>query len=425
MMPAPFAPSPAPASTLPVARLVSARWIFPITRPPIADGAVALDAADTVVDVGPRAELVGRFATAPEDRAEGVVVPGLVNAHTHLELSALAGQVAGGQGLVAWAGTVVQTRAGVDRAAVRAAATRAAAAAVRQGTAAVGDVANSLDAVGGIAAAGLRGMVFHELLGSREARTGDALADAARELEALTAETGAWPAGLAYAPAPHALYSAGADLLRRIFATAARTGLPTSIHVAEDPDEIALLRDGSGRWPAVLTAMGVAPASRVPGSNPVAYLDALGAFAAPAPPLLVHMVHTGDEDRRLARDVGATAVLCPRSNLHIGGVLADVPALLGEGVALALGTDSLASAEDLSLWAEMATLHAHFPSLPAMVWLSAATRGGAEALRLPACGAIAAGKRPGLLDVLLEDYQQPLESLVRDPQPCLRWMARA
>jgi cytosine/adenosine deaminase-related metal-dependent hydrolase len=319
----------------------------------------------------------------------------------------------------------MQARAGIDRAATRAAAASAASVAVRHGTAAVGDVANSLDSVGAIAAAGLRGMVFHELLGSREARTGDALADAARELGDLTVESGPWPAGLAYAPAPHAPYSAGADLLRRIFAAAARTGLPTSIHVGEDPDEIALLRDGSGRWPAVLAAMDVAPGSRVPHSTPLAYLDALGAFAAPSPPLLVHMVHADDDERRLAHDAGATVVLCPRSNLHIGGVLADVPALLGEGVALALGTDSLASADDLSLWAEMATLHAHFPSLPATVWLSAATRGGAEALCLPACGAIAAGKRPGLLDVLIEDYQQPLESLVRDPQPCLRWMARA
>ena len=118
-------------------------------------------------------------------------------------------------------------------------------------------------------------------------------------------------------------------------------------------------------------------------------------------------------------------MLCPRSNLHVGGVLADVPSLLGDGVALALGTDSLASADDLSLWAEMATLHAHFPALPATLWLDAATRAGAAALRLPALGTIAAGKRPGLVDVLVDDYQAPLESLVRDPEPCLRWVARA
>src|SRR4029077_5577764 len=154
----------------------------------------------------------------------------------------------------------------------------------------------------------------------------------------------------------------------------------------------------------------------------VAYLAALGAFDTPAPPLLVHMVHADGDDRRIAREAGATVVLCPRSNLHIGGRLPDVGALHADGLPLALGTDSLASTPDLSLFGEMATLAAHFPSIPAARWLDAATRGGAHALGLPACGALAPGKRPGVLDVLVDDAAAPLESLVRDPSPSLRWV---
>ncbi|HMC95204.1 MAG TPA: amidohydrolase family protein, partial [Polyangia bacterium] len=193
---------------------------------------------------------------------------------------------------------------------------------------------------------------------------------------------------------------------------------------AEDPDELALLHDGDGRWATVLAALGVDPASRAPGKSPVAYLADLGAFAGP-PPLLVHMVHASAEDRRIARQAGATVVLCPRSNLHIGGRMADVSALLDDGLSLALGTDSLASTPDLSLWGEMATLAAHFPAVPAARWIEAATRGGATALGLPDHGALAPGKRPGVLDVLVEDLAAPLESLVRDPTPSLRWVARA
>ena len=137
------------------------------------------------------------------------------------------------------------------------------------------------------------------------------------------------------------------------------------------------------------------------------------------------MVHAGADDRRLARDAGATLVLCPRSNLHIGGRLPDVGALVAEGGALALGTDSLASVPDLSLWAEMATLAAHFPAVPAARWLDAATRGGARALGLRGLGTLDSGARPGVLDVLVEDNAAPLESLVRDPTPTLRWVARA
>jgi cytosine/adenosine deaminase-related metal-dependent hydrolase len=416
-------------------RLVSARWIWAASgahdrqessAPLLANAALALDDTDTIRAVGPRADLRRRYADAPEQRADGVLLPGLVNAHTHLELSALAGRVPVGNGLVDWTRTCVRASTDLVPAARAAAAAATALAAADAGIAAVGDVGNGLDAVAGIAAAGLRGTFFHELLGSRDTRTGDALADAAGE-RAAAAKARTWPVGLGYVPAPHAPYSGSPDLLRRIFAAAARTGLPTSIHVAEDPDELALLLHGTGAWPAVLAAMGVPAGERVPGLSPLVYLATLGAFTAPvpAPPLLVHMVHTTPEDRRLAASAGAIAVLCARSNLHIGGRLPDVPALLADGVQLALGTDSLASSPDLSLFGEIATLRAAFPTLPASRWLDAATRAGAHALRLPACGSLAPGLRPGVLDVAVDDDAAPLEALVRNPRPALRWMARA
>jgi aminodeoxyfutalosine deaminase len=162
-----------------VTRLISAPWVLPITEPPIADGAVVVDAHDTLLDVGRRAELVRRHPDAAEDRADGILLPALVNAHCHLELSALADAVPGGEGLVAWAGTVMAAGRDVPPERRRAAAAEAAGGAVRTGTAAIGDVGNTLAAVPGIGAAGLCGVLFHELLGSREAATGDALADAA------------------------------------------------------------------------------------------------------------------------------------------------------------------------------------------------------------------------------------------------------
>src|SRR6185436_8470784 len=276
-----------------------------------------------------------------------------------------------------------------------------------------------LAAAPGIGGAGLAGVLFHELFGSREIATGDALADAARERAEAAAD---WPERVGYVPAPHAAFSVGPELLARIFAAAA-AARATSIHVAEDEDEVALLRDGSGRWPAFLAGMGVDPATRVPRRSPVAYLASLGAFQTETPPLLVHMVHASGDDRRIAREAGATVVLCARSNLPIGGRLPDVQAFVTDGLPLAIGTDSLASVPDLSLWAEMATLAAHFPAVPAARWLEAATRGGASALGLRGYGTLAPGSRPGVLDVLVDDVAAPIESLVRDPTPTLRWVA--
>ncbi|HEY5089533.1 MAG TPA: hypothetical protein VIK30_06170, partial [Polyangia bacterium] len=161
-------------------KIVSARWVVPVERPPIADGAVALEDDGTVRMVGTRAALRAELPAATEERAEGVLVPGLINAHCHLELSALAEAVPGGDGLCPWAVALMKAAAQVPRERRRAAARQAAGAAARLGTAAIGDVGNTLDAASAIGAAKLSGVLFHELVGSREVATGDALADAAR-----------------------------------------------------------------------------------------------------------------------------------------------------------------------------------------------------------------------------------------------------
>ena len=135
-------------------KLLSARWVVPIERPPIAHGAVALADDGTILAVGTRAEVRAEFPDAGEERAEGVVTPGLVNAHSHLELSLHSDPIPGGKGLLAWATSLMQARAGDNPELVHAAATGAAAAVSMLGTAAIGDVGNSLAAVDGIGRAG-------------------------------------------------------------------------------------------------------------------------------------------------------------------------------------------------------------------------------------------------------------------------------
>jgi len=425
----------------PPARVFSAPWVLPVVRPPIRDGAVAVDASGTILAVGPRADVLGELGPhdgpqVQEVRVEGALVPGLVNAHTHLELSWLAGAVPGGAGVIAWTRRLMEkmTASRADEDARFAAAVEAARAARALGTAALGDVGNGILGWRAMAHAGLLGLFFHELVGSRERRTGDALGDAAAERARVPApELAGDPPSIPAVPAPHAPYSVGPELIRRIFATAAAAGLPTTIHLAEDPDEVALLASGSGGWPDVLRVMGVDPGERTPGLGPCAYLAGLGALAArdgsaAPPPLLVHMVCAGPDDRRRAREAGATVVLCPRSNLHIGGRLPDVAALIDDGVALALGTDSLASVPDLSLWAEMRALSAALPEIPAHRWLEAATDAGARALGLATTlGALEVGRRPGLVCVdagIAPGERQPERALISNAEAsAVRWLA--
>ena len=183
-------------------RLFSSSWVLPVATAPLRDGAVVVsDEGDgaisegaprpgTVIAVGPRDDLRRAFTGIPETRGEGVLTPALVNAHAHLELSWLAGTVAGGDGVVAWTRRLAARLGDApaqNESAVDEAAESAARAARALGTAAIGDVGNGTAGWRALGRTGMRGLFFHELVGSREARTGDALADAARERDELRA----------------------------------------------------------------------------------------------------------------------------------------------------------------------------------------------------------------------------------------------
>src|SRR5215831_526078 len=243
----------------------SADWIIPVVAPPVRDGTLTLDETGRVVALA-----AGRSPDA--EPIAGVILPALVNAHVHLELSGLRGRAPGGRGFLGWVAPMLTERQALGREALRAHIPAAVAEALRYGTAAVGEVTNTLDAVPAIGAAGLRGIVFHELLERDELPNGDAIADAFAARDAI----GPWPAGLSYAIAPHAPYSASAALIARA-AAATPAGVPSAIHVSEDPAELALLLDGSGPWPRILEAFGVWDRAQwVVGRAPVEHLSDIG-----------------------------------------------------------------------------------------------------------------------------------------------------
>lgn len=318
----------------------------------------------------------------------GTLVPGLVDAHLHLELSWLSGRVPPrGAGFDEWVRRMIPLRregpGAPDEPRLRAEAE--ARALFARGTAAVGDVSAEGWTAEPLDAAGLRGVVFHEVLGFGR----QALPERLRAAEADAVRVG----GLVRRPAPHAVYSTPGELI--VAACGRRGGAPSTIHVAEDPQEEAFLH---GEGPAVefLDRLGLDWRwAGHPRTSPVGWLERLGVLGPDL--LLVHGVHLSDADRATLAAHRAPLCLCPRSNLHIGGRLPDVPALLAAGVPLALGTDSLASCEDLDVLGEIPVLAAAFPEVPTATWLSLATAGGAAALGLSDLGRIEVGACPGLL----------------------------
>jgi cytosine/adenosine deaminase-related metal-dependent hydrolase len=386
-----------------------AKWVLPIAGRPISGGVVGVE-RDRITSVG---EFDGG---AVEDLGGVAILPGVVNAHTHLELSWMRGQVARGTSMPAWAASLMSLRRTVSSESAEPIAD-AIVEARRSGTCLVGDVANTLATYDPLLDSELSAAVFRELLGFSPTDPDALVAAAADQIASLTPV--AW---LRPAIVPHAPYSASPDLIRAIVR---RTkGRPLSVHLGESAQEIQFLREGTGEWRVLLESLGVwTPSWTPPHCGPVEYLERLGALSEHL--VAVHGVHFGEDDLSRLAASRATLVTCPRSNRWTGAGDPPIGRFYASGVRVAIGTDSLASVEDLNLFAELAEVRRLAPSVPASRLLDSATRAGAEALGFASeLGTIEPGKRGQLLAVRLPDPTTDVEEyLVNGIDPAdVRWL---
>ncbi|MEO5819461.1 MAG: amidohydrolase family protein [Vicinamibacteraceae bacterium] len=384
-----------------VTTCLRAPWVLPIAGPPLRDGWVTV-AGGRVVALG-----TGRPPDGPgvdvRDLGHCVLLPGLINAHTHLELSWLWGKVAPASSLPAWVSSLMGQRfartGGDDRAPMR----QAIIDALEAGTAAVGDVANTSASQEALATSRLHGVVFREVVGFNPADPASLLAAAAQDVDAHRSPR------VAAHLVPHAPYSVAPEVLRLIAGHAAQDpGAVCSIHVGESPDEIEFLQTGGGRWRDVLDARGAwNPRWTPPRCGPVEYLDRLGLVG---PSLVaVHCVQCTDTELARLAQARATIVTCPRSNVWVGVGSPPAARFFASGARVAIGTDSLASASDLNLFTELAALHHLAPEIAPARLLDSATRIGAEAIRRPDLGVIAPGARARLITVDLPSRVKDVE----------------
>ena len=402
-------------------RTYRAAWVCPIAHPPIRNGWFRVE-NQRIMEVGAPGASVPSDAS---DLGSVAVLPGLVNAHTHLELSGLRGRVPPAAEFVDWLRQLIIARGpGVEReddpAVIEAART-----AVREarefGTIALGDISNSLASVAALAEAELDALVFHELLGFKDVE-GRGVADTRAKRDAAARRA---TAGVRISIAPHAPYSTSAGLFRAIRREVDASSVPvTSVHLGESVGELALLRDGTGPWPGMLRMLRVMPDGWTPpGLEPVEYLDALGVLDART--LVVHGVQLQPAALDRLAAIGCTLVTCPRSNQWVGVGVPPIERFYASGVRVAIGTDSLASVDDLNVFAELKTMRWIAPSVSARRLLESATRIGAEALGLgEQLGTIEPGKRAALIGVdlphALDEVEEYLVSGV--PEQRIRWV---
>jgi cytosine/adenosine deaminase-related metal-dependent hydrolase len=386
-------------------KILTASWVVPVAGPPLRDGRVAIDDG-RIVWVGSAGD-GGVPDGALENLGPGVLLPGLVNAHCHIELSWLQGRIALPKAFVPWVAELVAARAAQGAEAIalmRAAAERAIRQLELNGTAAVGDVSNALGHLDLLAGSSLQSVVFFELLGWDPARAPAILEAADARLGTVRRQPAANVEVRLAAHAPHSVSPPLFEGLR------ARGG-PAALHLAESPAETRFLAGEDGEWSAFLRERVGEVSFTAPRLSPVRYASELGLLR----PTLVaaHCVQVDATDIGVLAQTGAHVAVCPRSNRSLGVGVPPVPAMLEAGVHVCLGTDSLASSPSLELIDDAVALHREFPSIEPAAIVRMATLGGAEALGLSNLGAIAPGKRAVLAFAPSErPARDPLEFLV-------------
>ncbi len=391
--------------------VLKAKHVVPVTAAPIADGAVAV-ISDSIAAVGEAADITGRFPDEPvEDFGNSAIIPGFVNCHAHLELTAFRGLADHlDDDFVGWLLEVTKLRKehepgdGMALSALLGACEAAAA-----GVTTIGDVArHGAAGMSALHKIGLRGIVYQETEFSPDDSTSEADFEALLRNYEMLAEssTDLVEAGIS----PHTPYTVSAGLFEKIARYSLDNKIALTIHAAESGAEIDLMLTGSGFFAEIFRKASLN--WRVPGKRTIEYLSALGILDTS--PLLVHCVHVSEDEIGLIAKTGSKIAHCPKSNAKFGHGIAPLGNFLRSGVKTGLGTDSMASNNRCDMFedARFAGLLSRTTSDPrdfvkAETLLALATIGGASALGLDKkTGSLSPGKQADLAIISLDGIGQ-------------------
>ncbi|CAN5171554.1 TRZ/ATZ family hydrolase [soil metagenome] len=383
-----------------------ASWVLPVTSAPVPGGTV-IEHGGRIVYVGPR-----RPAADPEDDVDlgaALLMPGLVNAHCHLELTAMRGFL-DGLSFREWILRLTMSRRAVLTPGMLLDSARLG---VVEGLlhgvttfADTGDTGAGFDAM---LESGVRGICYREVFGPDPAQCAESLADLERSAFTMRErETALVRVGVS----PHAPYTVSDDLFRATATFAREHGFPLAVHIAESAVETALVVHANGAFADGLRARGFTVEPR--GRTPIGLLESLGVLDVK--PLLIHCVQVDSADIATIASHDAAVAHCPASNAKLGHGTAPLSALRRAGIRVGLGTDSVASNDRMDLLdeARVATLFANasearHDALSARDAFALATIGGARALGIDReVGSLEVGKAADLAAFRVPDHRAPL-----------------
>jgi cytosine/adenosine deaminase-related metal-dependent hydrolase len=371
---------------IPLPRRYTASWVLPFEGPPIANGAVLLDASGRIAAIGPDREVpapsgIDQVRLAPT----WVLLPGFINTHTHLELTGLDGG-APEAGFPDWIRQIIALKAGRSPSDFLAAARQGIRDGWSQGVTTIADTGDSGAVIAALAEMGASGICYHEVFGPHPAQAETQFHSWVERLGQLREHVSA---RVRLGASPHAPYSVSGSLYRLVATHATRHGLPLAVHLAESEDESLLLERGTGGFAKAWEERKI-PLPEWAGRSPVQWLDHHGVLTPST--LCIHMVRAGDGDLDLVARRGAAVAHCPRSNRRHGHGSAPLAAMLARGLRVGAGTDSVASVCPMDLLAEVRTAR-ELGGLSAEDALGLVTISAARALGLETeIGSLAPGK---------------------------------
>jgi cytosine/adenosine deaminase-related metal-dependent hydrolase len=328
--------------------LYSTSWVLPISSAPVPDGAIAVE-GERIIAVGQRAAIVAQFPDAKaRDFGEAVILPGLVNAHSHLELTAMRGFLEAEESdFIAWLKKLTFARLekmSPDDLYVSAA--WGACEAVRAGVTCLGDASDAaVESMKALRDVGLRGTVYQESFGPDPRLVNENLEKLKTKVSLLREhQTPLVRAGVS----PHAPYTVCGAQLEVIADFAIAEELPLMMHAAESVAEDLFMREGAGLFADGLTNRGIQ--WKTPGVSTIQYLEKLGVLRTR--PLLAHCINVDDADIETIKQTGARVAHCPKSNAKLGHGQAPFAKFLNARIAVGLGSDSVASNNTCDIFEE-------------------------------------------------------------------------
>ncbi len=375
-----------------------------MSEAPIANGAVLVGDDGRILAIGPDHE-VPRPATAePCDLPDAALLPGLINTHTHLELTGLTG-AADPTDFAGWLRQVMTLRAACSETVLFEAVVTGIRNGWARGVTMVADTGSSGVVIQALDHLGAAGVAFHEAFGPDPAQVTAVLPPFRREIDRLARHaTGRVSLGLS----PHAPYSVSGPLYQAVAAMARAHGVPVAVHLAESAAESTLLADFTGAFAEMFTRRGI-PRPLAQARSPVQWLAELGVLDART--LAIHLIQVNAADLALLREAGVAVAHCPRSNEQHHAASAPVAAMADAGLRIGLGTDSELSIAPADLLAEARAART-LAGWDAATTLRALTLGGAEALGCAReVGALTPGRFADLVAIQVGE-EDPVEAIL-------------